>query len=146
MAYLRGKLLEKRRQLSHAVRWGISEPAQKAPPPPGDEYDAANESADTEIQYEIAQIEAARLDEVEHALRKLAKGNYGECERCGRRIPANRLNAMPFALLCVKCKEREEELSSAASAAAESSWARVEPRAEERAEREDVIEAISRTD
>jgi len=128
MAYLRGRLLEKRRELMSAVRRGVSESRDRVTSAVGDEYDAAAEASDTEMLYGIAQIEAASLGEVEHALHKLSEGTYGKCERCGGRIPAARLNAMPFASLCVNCKQKEERRDSGFDpGGAERSWARVDP-------------------
>jgi len=44
------------------------------------------------------------LTDVERALRKLDNGTYGLCERCGEAIGADRLEAIPWARLCIRCK------------------------------------------
>jgi DnaK suppressor protein len=44
------------------------------------------------------------LTDVERALRKLDDGTYGLCERCGEAIGADRLEAIPWARLCIRCK------------------------------------------
>ncbi len=44
------------------------------------------------------------VDEIDHALAKLANGSYGLCEGCGQPIPRARLKALPHARLCVSCK------------------------------------------
>jgi DnaK suppressor protein len=49
--------------------------------------------------------------EVDDALRRLYKGEYGTCESCGNPIARARLEAMPYARLCVSCKEKEERQS-----------------------------------
>jgi len=46
---------------------------------------------------------AAGIAEVDRALEKLEEGTYGECDDCGRRIGAERLDAVPWAALCVDC-------------------------------------------
>ncbi|HLB39202.1 MAG TPA: TraR/DksA C4-type zinc finger protein [Actinomycetota bacterium] len=46
----------------------------------------------------------ANLREVERALAKLAAGTYGACERCGRPIDDERLEAIPWTPLCIDCK------------------------------------------
>ncbi len=43
------------------------------------------------------------LDDVERALRRMADGTYGTCERCGRPIGEARLEAMPTARRCLDC-------------------------------------------
>jgi len=45
------------------------------------------------------------LRQVEHALRRFEKGMYGVCERCGQEIDPDRLAVLPYATLCVNCKE-----------------------------------------
>lgn len=43
------------------------------------------------------------LARTERALAKLADGTYGCCDACEKRIPLERLQAMPDAVLCVAC-------------------------------------------
>ncbi|MFC7597976.1 TraR/DksA family transcriptional regulator [Terrabacter sp. GCM10028922] len=60
------------------------------------------------IAYERSQLSALvdqaerRLGEIEAALARLADGGYGRCERCGRAIPAGRLEARPTATRCIE--------------------------------------------
>ncbi|HJS26147.1 MAG TPA: TraR/DksA C4-type zinc finger protein [Actinomycetota bacterium] len=54
----------------------------------------------------IAQVDAARqldakLRDVERALEKFDEGTYGTCDVCGRPIASERLEAIPWAVLCV---------------------------------------------
>jgi DnaK suppressor protein len=46
---------------------------------------------------------AASLAEVERALEKLSEGTYGRCDNCGRPIARERLEAIPWAALCMSC-------------------------------------------
>ena len=43
------------------------------------------------------------LRDIEDALAKFDAGTYGQCERCGNDIGADRLEAMPAARLCITC-------------------------------------------
>lgn len=43
------------------------------------------------------------LQEIERALEKLDEGTYGICERCGKLIAPDRLEAMPATALCISC-------------------------------------------
>jgi DnaK suppressor protein len=47
-----------------------------------------------------------RHAEIAGALRRMDEGTYGKCERCGREIPIERLEARPTASLCVSCAQR----------------------------------------
>lgn len=49
------------------------------------------------------------LGQVEYALKKMEEGTYGICEMCGKPIPYERLEALPYANLCVTCKQKEEK-------------------------------------
>ena len=44
------------------------------------------------------------VDEIDHSLAKMAGKTYGICENCGKLIPKPRLEALPFARLCIDCK------------------------------------------
>jgi DnaK suppressor protein len=57
----------------------------------------------------IALVSALRADllEVRRALAALDGGTYGTCERCGNPIGDERLDAIPWATLCIDCKRRE---------------------------------------
>jgi DnaK suppressor protein len=46
------------------------------------------------------------LQEVDRALAKIDAGTFGTCERCGGPIAEERLEAIPWATLCIDCKQR----------------------------------------
>ena len=46
---------------------------------------------------------------VDHALARVNAGSYGLCERCGKPIPPARLDARPYATLCIEDQAREEQ-------------------------------------
>ena len=48
------------------------------------------------------------VDDIERALARMANGTYGLCVSCGDRIPVARLEVIPWAEQCVKCKARGE--------------------------------------
>lgn len=48
------------------------------------------------------------LESVDRAIKRIDDGVYGKCVRCSGEIPADRLEAMPTAELCISCKEWEE--------------------------------------
>ena len=81
---------------------------------PGDtQFDEESGEGDTlnvERERDLALSASATqaVDEIDRALSRMDNGGYGICERCGRKIAVARLEALPFAALCIECKSREE--------------------------------------
>ena len=48
------------------------------------------------------------MRDVDHALARMEQGTYGICERCGKQINPERLEALPTARLCIDCKSQED--------------------------------------
>ena len=76
----------------------------------GDQHiaDHASEMVDREVDESLEENAELLVRDIDHALRKIDEGTYGKCERCGREIPPERLEAVPYATLCVTCKQLEE--------------------------------------
>ncbi len=70
-----------------------------------DEHDPEGATLAFERQHAAALLAAAReqVAALDAALRRLAEGRYGVCDRCGRPIGAERLAARPAALTCIRC-------------------------------------------
>jgi len=70
-----------------------------------DEHDPEGATLAFERQHAAALLEAAReqVAAIDDALRRLAEGRYGVCDRCGQPIGAERLAARPAASTCVRC-------------------------------------------
>jgi DnaK suppressor protein len=65
--------------------------------------DQATETFQREQDQAVQVSLECELDQMEAALRKMAAGDYGYCDRCGADISAERLDAMPHALFCIRC-------------------------------------------
>ena len=76
----------------------------------GDQHiaDHASEMVDREVDVSLEENAEQIVYEIDRALTKIDDGTYGQCSRCGQRIPAERLDAVPYATLCVSCKQLEE--------------------------------------
>ena len=61
-------------------------------------------TVDRERNLALSAQAMAAVEEIDDALRKLDRKTYGWCERCYQPIPKARLQALPFARLCVACK------------------------------------------
>ena len=70
--------------------------------------DQGTDAMEREKAFLFASAEGRTLLEINEALRRLYRGEYGVCESCGQPIARARLEAMPNARLCVVCKEKEE--------------------------------------
>jgi DnaK suppressor protein len=81
----------------------------------GDEIDAAVVSEQAELRSQLAQVESRELVQIDRALDKLRKGQYGRCETCDRAIPPVRLKYLPYAADCIACARREERRDVAAT-------------------------------
>ncbi len=69
----------------------------------------ASSASDGDVEMIVAEEDARELKQIEDALARIKAGHYGVCEQCGRPIKKARLKAIPFATLCVSCKEEEEK-------------------------------------
>jgi len=71
--------------------------------------DAGTDAMEREKAFLFASAEGRVLLEIDDALRRLYRGEYGVCESCGNPIARARLEVMPHARLCIGCKEKEEK-------------------------------------
>jgi DnaK suppressor protein len=56
-----------------------------------------------EAEVRVLEMEQNQLSEIDEALRAIDEGTYGRCEECERPISDERLDALPFAQLCIEC-------------------------------------------
>jgi DnaK suppressor protein len=61
-------------------------------------------NVDRELDLLLSAQARGAVVEIDRALAKIDTGNYGVCEQCGQPIPQARLQALPYASLCVACK------------------------------------------
>lgn len=71
-----------------------------------DEESGEGDSLAVERERDLALSHQARsaIEEIDLAISKIHDGTYGQCASCGARIPKERLKALPYAVLCVRCK------------------------------------------
>ena len=50
------------------------------------------------------------LLKIDEAVRKIKEGTYGKCEDCGEDISVERLKVLPFAIYCIDCQEKREQI------------------------------------
>jgi DnaK suppressor protein len=70
--------------------------------------DLVSASVEKERAFEYGEAGVNALREIDSALEKLKSGTYGICELCTKVISVKRLQIMPSARLCIRCKSAEE--------------------------------------
>ena len=71
---------------------------------------ADSNSARNEMDLQMLTENGNTISLIDDAIERLANGEYGICMDCGERISEARLMARPYALFCIKCKSRHEEM------------------------------------
>lgn len=71
--------------------------------------DMGSDNFEQEFTLSLMENEEGTLEAIESALERIEAGTFGECEECGVKIPKARLNAIPYAALCIKCAEQLEK-------------------------------------
>jgi DnaK suppressor protein len=69
----------------------------------------ASGNFDQEFTLSLLGSEEDALVQIEAAIERIDDGSYGECDTCGAKIPKSRLEAIPYAALCVRCASQQEK-------------------------------------
>ena len=70
--------------------------------------DTATDTFDRELDYTLGENSEHVLAEIDAALERIDDGTYGICTNCGKEIPPERLEARPWATLCIDCQRQRE--------------------------------------
>ena len=104
---IRQDLKEKRAELLELL--GEEEDVLRSSPGENpDRSSLAQRYADRQLNLAFHDQTVEHLEQVERALEKLDGEGYGKCENCGETIAAGRLEALPYAPLCVDCQEEAD--------------------------------------
>lgn len=74
----------------------------------GDVIDVASDVIDGNMLESLNAQDSNRLRMINNALDRIKQDKYGLCLRCGKEIPHERLEALPYAFMCIECKSRDE--------------------------------------
>lgn len=80
---------------------------QREGSPFGKREEGATEAFELEKRMALEKQLVAALAEIDIAIKKIEMGIYGICESCHEKIEPARLEALPQAALCLKCKSRQ---------------------------------------
>lgn len=123
IAKMRDVLLKRREALRKALAGDLSLLQKLREQSIGDEVDAALDSAQDELNSQLAEVESRELASIENALERMREGEYGQCEACDESIPLVRLQALPYATLCINCQSKLEKAGSRRGS--NGNWSRV---------------------
>ena len=112
----RAALLDERKRVEHAIATlrsehpGSLDEEVEEIPATGDNHlaETATATLGREIDYTLGDNAQQVISEIDAALQRIEDGTYGTCVNCGREIPRERLEANPWASLCIDCKRRAE--------------------------------------
>jgi RNA polymerase-binding protein DksA len=110
--HFREMLLAERERVQAAIAYLHQENPGTIEDETGDEAfdnhpaDTATVTYDREMDYTLEDNAEAVLAAIEKALQKIENGTYGICERCGKPIDPARLEALPYAELCIEDKRQ----------------------------------------
>ena len=74
----------------------------------GDEVDVASDVVDGRLLESLGAQDSNRLQMINNALDRIKQGTYGRCLVCKEVIPKERLEAIPYAFMCINCQSRNE--------------------------------------
>jgi DnaK suppressor protein len=110
MVQLRAKLEKRRAEITASYnRMRDASRDNELNDGPVDEVDVAVSSYTKDFLLSLSSIELKELLMIEDSLAAMETEDYGLCRQCGAEISEKRLMAVPWARLCIKCKELEEK-------------------------------------
>ncbi len=118
---LRKTLVRRREALARALEGDLSMLRELHAATSGDVLDAACDTAQDEVNSQLVEVESRELTAIDNAIMRMDEGAYGDCDMCGKPIPLQRLQAVPYVTDCIACRRKAEDNTSAGPV----SWNRV---------------------
>jgi len=75
---------------------------------PKDFADIASDDIDRKMLETIGSKDMKRMRLIDSAITRIEQGKYGLCMKCSKKIPRERLEAIPYALMCIECQSADE--------------------------------------
>ena len=107
---LLGKRQEIMREIEGNLGQSLTEDQQRRLESARDVGDQALMDLDRELGISLMEMRNRKRQAIDEALTRLSEGTYGICAECGIEVSEKRLEAVPFAKLCVQCQSRQELL------------------------------------
>lgn len=75
---------------------------------PKDLADIAADDIDRKTLEVLSAHDINRLHLIENAISRINNDRYGICISCNKKIPTERLEAIPYAFMCIECQTSDE--------------------------------------
>ena len=72
-----------------------------------DSEEQAKAIQNDEVIDKLELVERNELQQIDAALNRIKSGTYGTCTSCGEKISEKRLEALPFATICIHCMQEQ---------------------------------------
>jgi DnaK suppressor protein len=105
---VRKSLLERRHEIIHKLSDAQDQSKMIETDIAQDLADKAESSYTKEFLLSLSNTEREALLQIDAALKRVAKGEYGVCQVCQKEIGKKRLAALPWTPLCIECQEKSE--------------------------------------
>lgn len=100
----RSSLAAKQAELTGSLRNRDEIVIEKAP----DALDEVQQAGEREFAIRSLDRDSGMLRQIHGALLRIADGSYGICPHCEEEIAPKRINAVPWAVFCIKCQEKAD--------------------------------------
>ena len=118
--YLKGNLLKEKERLENeldqsnqlGLAYSLSESTAELSTYDNHPADLGSETFEREKDRALVSNQQHILRRINEALGRMANGEYGNCELCGREINGERLEALPYSTLCIDCQQEQDQRSN----------------------------------
>ena len=113
--HFRDALLDERQRVEHALATlrdehpgSLDDEVEEVASDNNHLAETASATLGREIDYTLGDNAEQVRSAIDAALQRIDDGTYGTCTNCGQEIPRERLEASPWATLCIDCKRKAE--------------------------------------
>lgn len=105
---VKDNLIERRHEIIHKLSEVQDQSKMNETDIAQDLADKAESSYTKEFLLSLSNAEREELLQIDAALKRIARGEYGLCRTCQKEIGKKRLAAIPWTPLCIECQEQSE--------------------------------------
>jgi len=103
---VRGQLIEMLEELDERLVKITDDVKHPDEPVSKDFEEQATQVENDQVLDYLGNAARIEIEQIRHAIARIDKGEYGTCELCGEAINPERLKAVPFTKMCIKCASR----------------------------------------